>query len=280
MASIYIIQHKESGKKYVGKTVKEPHIRWQQHKQMGRSYNNLAEGNSNKSMPIVRALNKHGEDAFTFYVIETCDDDVVNERERYWIEKFDTYKTGYNLTYGGEGCIRDQSTLKHINMKPVDCYTLEGEYIETFRSIGYAAKCKNIESKGAINACIKGTTFQCGGYRWTWKDGMLADINPRVNRRGKVYAINKHGERKEFKNQADCAEFIEGDRTNNNGVFQSLKSPVHNKLQVKGWYCFREENDMDSFTPAERPKFDSFTGKIAGAIGNRTMGRHKKRPLT
>tara|TARA_R100000005_G_scaffold90573_1_gene62102 strand:+ start:130 stop:951 length:822 start_codon:yes stop_codon:yes gene_type:complete len=273
MASIYIIQHKETGKKYVGKTVKEPHVRWQQHKQMGRSYNNLAEGNSNKSMPIVRALNKHGEDAFTFYVIETVDDENVNERERYWIEKFDTYTNGYNSTYGGEGCIRDQSTLKHINMKPVDCYTLEGEYIETIRSVGYAAKCKEINSKGSIVACIKGTTFQAGGYRWTWKDGELADVNPRVNRRGNVYAINIYGETKSFKSQADCTEFIEGNRKNNNGVFQSLNSPASNKLQIKGWYVFRDEKEMDSFTPAQRNKFDSFTGRIAGAKGNKTMGR-------
>ena len=279
MASIYIIQHKETGKKYVGKTIRDPQERWKQHKQIGRNLHNLAENNSARSMPIARALNKHGVDEFTFYVIETIDDKNVDERERYWIKKFDTYNNGYNLTYGGEGTVRDQSTLNNVTMKEVDCYTLEGEYIETFRSIGYAAKCKEIESKQGIVACIKGTTFQCGGYRWTWKDGMLADINPRVNRRGKVYAINQYGIRKEFKNQADCAEFIEGDRTNNNGVFQSLKSPVHNKLQVKGWYCFREENNMNSFTPAERPKFDSFTGRIAGAIGNRTMGRHKKRPL-
>ena len=264
MASIYIIQNKESGKKYVGKTIRDPQERWKQHKQIGKNLHNLAENNSARTMPIARALNKYGVDEFTFYVIETVDDESVDERERYWIEKFDTYNNGYNSTYGGEGAVRDQSTLNHINMKEVDCYTLEGEYIETFRSIGYAAKCKEIESRCGIVACIKGTTFQCGGYRWTWKGEMLADVKPRVNKRGKVYACRLNGERREFKNQADCAEFIKGNRTNNNGIFLSLNSPVSNKLQVEGWYCFRDENDMDNFTPAVRPKFDSFTGKVAG----------------
>ena len=273
MASIYIIQNKETGKKYVGKTIKEPSERWKQHKQIGRNYDNLAENNSNKTMHIARALNKYGSDAFTFYVIETVDDDVVNEREKYWIKKFDTYKNGYNQTYGGEGTIRDQSTLNHSLMKAVDCYSLEGEYIESFRSIGYAAKCKEIPNKTSIVSCIKGTTFQAGGYRWTWKDGELADVNPRVNRRGNVYAINIYGETKSFKSQADCAEFIEGNRKNNNGVFQSLNSPASNKLQIKGWYIFRDEKEMDSFTPAQRNKFDSFTARIAGAKGNKTMGR-------
>lgn len=264
MASIYIIQHKESGKKYVGKTVREPSERWKYHKQMGRNLDTLAENNSARSMHIVRALNKHGEDAFTFYVIETCDDDVVNERERYWIEKFDTYNSGYNLTYGGDGCVRDQSTLKNPQMKAVDCYTLEGEYIETIRSVGYAAKCKNIPNKCSITACIKGVTFQSGGYRWTWKGGELADMNTRANTRGNVYAINKYGERKVFKSQADCAEFVTGNRKNNANIFLSLKTPASNKQQCKGWYIFRDEKEMDNFTPAERNKFDSHTARLAG----------------
>jgi len=86
-----------------------------------------------------------------------------------------------------------------------------------------------------------------------------------VNRRGNVYVINTYGETKSFKSQADCAEFIEGNRKNNNGVFLSLNSPSNNKLQIKGWYVFRDEKEMDSFTPAQRNKFDSFTGRIARA---------------
>jgi hypothetical protein len=275
MASIYIIQNKESGKKYVGKTIRDPQERWKQHKQIGKNLHNLAENNSARTMPIARALNKYGVDEFTFYVIETVDDESVDERERYWIEKFDTYNKGYNSTYGGEGATRDQSVLNHPSMKEVDCYTLENEYIETFRSIGYAAKCKEIEAKQGIVACIKGTTFQCGGYRWTWKGRMLADIKPRVNRRGKIYACRLNGERREFKNQADCAEFVTGNRKTNNGVFLSINSPVSNKLSCNSWYCFRDENEMDNFTPAERPKFDSFTGKVAGALGNRNRCKYQ-----
>ena len=263
MASIYIIQNKETGKKYVGKTVREPSERWRQHKQMGKSLNNLGEGNSAKSMPIARALNKYGSDAFTFYVIETVDDDIVNEREKYWIKKFDTYNSGYNSTFGGEGTPRDLSTLKHINMKPVDCYTLEGEYIETFRSVGYAAKCKEVKHKQSIVACIKGTTFQAGGYRWAWKDDELADVANRVNKRGKVYACSKTGERKVFKSQADAAEFITGNRRNNNSIFLSLNSPSSNKHQAAGWYCFREESEMNNFTPAQPNRFNSHTANLA-----------------
>ncbi len=44
-----------------------------------------------------------------------------------------------------------------------------------------------------------------------------------------------------------------GDRKQNNSVGLSLDSPNSNKLQCKGWYCFRSKNDATSpFTPAQR----------------------------
>ena len=169
MASIYIIQNKETGKKYVGKTTLDPQTRWRQHKQIGRILHNLDESNSAHTMAIAKALNKHGVDNFTFYVMETCDDNVVNERETYWIKKFDTYYNGYNSTFGGDGAARDITLAYHPNTKPISCYTLEGVWVKDYKSRGVAARELNIPNKSGIVASIKGTTFQCGGYRWSWK---------------------------------------------------------------------------------------------------------------
>jgi hypothetical protein len=33
--------------------------------------------------------------------IEECNNDLLNDRERYWINYYDSYKNGYNNTYGG-----------------------------------------------------------------------------------------------------------------------------------------------------------------------------------
>lgn len=260
MASIYIIENKESKKRYVGKTtLSNPYERWKQHQYNVKSNYN--------PMVISDAMFKYGIDNFTFYVIETCDDDDVNEREIYWIEKFNTYKDGYNSTFGGDGAKRDIYHLTNSNIKPISCYTLDGEHIRDYDSRGIASKELGIK-KTSITSCIKGVTFQAGGYRWSWKDGELADTIKRENRRGKIYGVSVNRERREFNSQADACEFIEGDRKVNSNVSKSIKSPSYNKLMCKGWYLFRDESETFNFTPAERPKFTSESARIAGRMGN------------
>lgn len=47
-------------------------------------------------------MNKYGIDNFSFNVIEECDSNVLDDRERYWIETLNTLEPyGYNITNGG-----------------------------------------------------------------------------------------------------------------------------------------------------------------------------------
>jgi hypothetical protein len=48
-------------------------------------------------------MNKYGIDKFKIEQIEECDDSIVNEREIYWIEYYQSFKYGYNATKGGDG---------------------------------------------------------------------------------------------------------------------------------------------------------------------------------
>lgn len=219
-------------------------------------------------MEICNAISDEGVDNFTFYVIETCEDDVVNEREIYWIDKFNSYYEGYNNTLGGSGAIRDIYQLNDNRIKPVSCYTLDGKHIQDYDSRGIASAELGV-NKSCITACIKGTTFQAGGYRWSWKDGDLVDKKARVNKRGKIYGMKKSGETMCWNSQADCAEFIEGNRSANNGVFLSINSPDDNKLQLKGWYIWRV-GIPENWCAAERNKFTSETAR---------KGERKKRPV-
>ena len=245
MAYIYSITNLENNNPYVGKSEKpNPYDRWKQHLQLVRSFNNLQENNSALSMYILRAMNKHGVDNFKFRVIEECPDEIVNERETYWIDKLDSCNNGYNITLGGEGVKKPQKYwANHPQSKPVSCYTLEGEWVRDYESVGLAAAhLNNGESKQCINVCIKGKTFQAFGYRWGLKGEEPKVVENRVNRRGNVYGINPTlGRKKMWKSQADVAEELYEDRKNNNGIFQSLQSPNNNKLQASGWYLFRSK---------------------------------------
>ena len=47
-----------------------------------------------------------GTDNFEFVVLEVLEDvSIIGNREIYYIEKFDSYNNGYNLTKGGEGLV-------------------------------------------------------------------------------------------------------------------------------------------------------------------------------
>lgn len=92
ICGIYAVTHVKSGRKYIGKSA---HVknRWCQHLCDCRDHNNR----------FYNALAKYGKSAFTWEIIEECSGEVLNEREQFWISHFDTVKTGFNLTQGGDG---------------------------------------------------------------------------------------------------------------------------------------------------------------------------------
>lgn len=49
---------------------------------------------------LYEAFNKYGLDNFTFEIIEETE--YYNDRERYWIDHYNSYRHGYNMTLGGE----------------------------------------------------------------------------------------------------------------------------------------------------------------------------------
>lgn len=269
MAYIYSITNLQNNKLYVGKTSQSnPYDRWKQHLQLARNKDNISEDNSVHSMPIVRAISKYGADNFKFRVLEECTEESVNEREKHYIEKYNTADgVGYNCTYGGEGVSKPKKYWSnHPSSKPVSCYTLDGEWVRDYESIGLAADDKgNGKGKSPINFCIKGKTFQAFGYRWAWKGEQPKVVENRVNRRGVVYGINPTlGRKKMWKSQADAAEEISGNRKDNNNVYHSLNSPNSNKRQTSGWYLFRKK--PTNWKPAERKGFTIESAKKAGKM--------------
>lgn len=53
-------------------------------------------------MAIKRAIHKYGKDNFIIEQIEQCNQEDLNDREKYWINFYDSYRNGYNSTLGGQ----------------------------------------------------------------------------------------------------------------------------------------------------------------------------------
>ena len=96
MAYIYKITNQINGKVYIGKTLNTIERRWKEH------CGDFATERC-RNRPLYRAMNKYGIENFTIEQVEECSPEVVNEREKYWIEQYGSFKKGYNATVGGDG---------------------------------------------------------------------------------------------------------------------------------------------------------------------------------
>ena len=95
MYYIYKITNIKNGKLYFGQT-KNFKVRKYTHL-------NALKRNAHHNPHLQSAFNKYGVEAFKFEIIEKCSIDTVDEREIYYIDKFNTLdnKYGYNYQSGG-----------------------------------------------------------------------------------------------------------------------------------------------------------------------------------
>lgn len=133
MAYIYKIENIKNGKVYIGKTISSIEKRWREHWQD-------ATKDRCKERPLYRAFNKYGKLNFSIEVLEEVSYEVLNEREKYWIEYFGSFKKGYNATLGGDG-------------RPYLDYALIYNYWLEIKDISQTAKHFGIAPETASKIC-------------------------------------------------------------------------------------------------------------------------------
>jgi len=95
-SGIYCIENMINNKKYIGQS-KNIDDRWRKHK-----------GELNRGVHdndyLQKSWNKNGSENFKFYVLEYCDVDELDDKERYYIDLHNTLNRdcGYNLKTGGQ----------------------------------------------------------------------------------------------------------------------------------------------------------------------------------
>lgn len=191
---IYIIRNKINNKIYVGQTLDfKQRIRAHKSRFKKKTYQEFSR--------IYKAMAKYGLENFEIKPIETCDSGLLNEREIYWINYFDSYNNGYNATKGGNNPIaywkgkkRDKDTNKKISEKLVGiswgrhredtknqlkiakignkngnkkvvCIELD----LVFESIKIAAEFIGV-NPSCVTGVLKGRRKTTGGYHWRYFD--------------------------------------------------------------------------------------------------------------
>lgn len=96
MGVIYLITNTVNDMKYVGQTRRDADKRFKEHCAIAE--------NTNRNLHLYNAMRKYGIDKFTFEILESGIDECnLDDREKYYIDKYDTFNNGYNYTEGGGG---------------------------------------------------------------------------------------------------------------------------------------------------------------------------------
>lgn len=106
MGIIYKVTCLINGKVYIGQTINSLAKRKSQH-----IYNAIDKDNNK----FHNAIRKYGEENFNWEIIEEIDNDLLDDREIYWIQYYNSYKSGYNSTIGGNsGLKRNDKIIKEL----------------------------------------------------------------------------------------------------------------------------------------------------------------------
>lgn len=97
MPYIYKITNNINGKIYIGKTNFTIEKRWKEHC-------NDYQKETLQKRPLYSAMKKYGIENFSIEEVEQLESpQQAEEREKYWIEYYGSFKNGYNATIGGDG---------------------------------------------------------------------------------------------------------------------------------------------------------------------------------
>lgn len=171
---IYMFKNKLNQKCYVGKTINLK----------GRYYSHV-DGSKRKSY-LQKAITKYGIDNFDFVILEHIQHEdkkvlnsKLNELEIYYIKKYDSYNSGYNLTLGGDGAlgaIRSEESKK--------------AYSESKKGDKNPAKSENVKKK--ISNTLKQYFKEHGPHKLTeegrerLRKNMLGEKNPMYGKYGEL----------------------------------------------------------------------------------------------
>ena len=195
---IYCISNIHNNKKYVGQIVA-----WKGKNRLLEHYRQAHYG----YYPITKfrnALRKYSLEDFHAKTIDLAySQEELNEKEKYWIKKYDSFNNGYNSTLGGDGgCAGYKHTeeakkkiaennrkrklsqesknkigkanhIKLLNRKdismPIDMYDYYNNFLKSFPSIREAKRFLNIDDDSSIRQILKGNLTRKRLFGFTFK---------------------------------------------------------------------------------------------------------------
>ena len=145
MGYIYKISCNKTNNVYIGLTNISIEHRWGAHIYAATTPTHL-----DYNFPIHRAMRKYGIENFQVEKLEEVDNEqLLKEREKYWISYYDSYNHGYNATLGGDGqCKYNYDDIVNFYLQNNYSILKTCQYFNIYDQVVYSAlKSKNIDYK-------------------------------------------------------------------------------------------------------------------------------------
>lgn len=99
-------------------------------------------------------MKKYGIENFEIECIEECPNELLNEKEIYYINYYNTYNNGYNASKGGSGHQKyDYDEIVNYFLQNNNSIKLTCEHFKIYDQVVYSAlKSKNIDYK-SLTSC-------------------------------------------------------------------------------------------------------------------------------
>lgn len=176
------------------------------HRKLGIGYNK----------DLLEDIEKYGFDAFS--VTEVLDvaqnQKELDEKEIYYINKYDSYNNGYNMTKGGQGSVPfDNDYYANLGVCQL---TLDGKLVKVWDCVADIRKYTSFNTPNIIMTC-KGINSNSYGYLWVFKDEYDENTEykwqPSNNYKNVLWLDEKDNIIKEFISIKEAAEYLHIDRT-------------------------------------------------------------------
>src|SRR5574344_1135195 len=151
MKYIYKIENVKNGKVYIGQTFN--------YKERFASHKSALKHKYINEVKKYDEMRKDGIENLEYSVIEEVEDNISNEMEKYYIEKYDSINNGYNTSKGGIGNVgtpTEETLLKRSNALKKVIHTKEWH-----EKIGLANRGKTVstETRKKISNSLKGNVI-------------------------------------------------------------------------------------------------------------------------